>query len=104
MRKEHAMRVITTRQELTDLARELGVRSDWHEPDEQGLTARVEGFTFDNAGFWPTINAPGTWRTDTRGVELHVILSHTTEAFNDSKDVAAVNLATLLAWACGTAE
>lgn len=29
-------------------------RSDWHEPDEQGITAEVVGRTLDNAfGDWP---------------------------------------------------
>jgi hypothetical protein len=92
------MKLITTRQALTELARQLRVRDDWHEPDEQDLTARVEGVSFDNAGFWPTHEA-GAAR-----VEMHVILSKVT-AYDDegepvtSEDVAAINLATLLAWA-----
>lgn len=107
------MRIITTRQQLIDLARELGVRSDWHEPDEQGLTARVEGFTFDNAGFWPMADALRSGYLTTRSVEQHVILSRM-EYDDDngsrvydqhnSEDIAAINLATLLAWACGTTE
>jgi hypothetical protein len=101
------MRIITTRQELTNLARELDVCSNWHEPDEQGLTARVEGFVFDNAGFWPTAEALRHGHLTTRSVEQHVILTRTVEdeyGNTDTDDVAAINLATLLAWACGSAE
>lgn len=29
------MKLIQTRDELRDLAKDLGVRPDWHEPDEQ---------------------------------------------------------------------
>lgn len=43
---------IHTQQQLLDLARDLRVRPDWHEPDEQGLDAVVFGGNFDNAGFW----------------------------------------------------
>lgn len=82
------MRRIRTQAELIDLARELGVRPDWHEPDEQGLTACTAGTSFDNAGFWPTSEADYT-------VEQHVIL------YKNGEAVAAVNLATLFAWATG---
>jgi hypothetical protein len=41
------MRQIHSARELRELADELGVRPDWHEPDEQELTARVEG---ENSG------------------------------------------------------
>lgn len=78
-------RRINSRRELADLAAELGVRPDWHEPDEQDVTARVVGASFDNAGG----RLP---RGDDRG-EMHVILSR------EGREVAAVNLATLLAWA-----
>lgn len=81
---------IDTLRQLRRLARDLGVRSDWHEPDEQELTARVEGKSFDNAGFWP---ADDTRIFDADILELHVILSV------DNEDVAAINLATLLSWA-----
>jgi len=83
------MKRITDRAELVELANLLGVRPDWHEPDEQGITARVEGRSFDNAGFWPDdshFRAPEI-------IEHHVILSQ------NGRDVAAVNLATLFAWA-----
>lgn len=83
------MKRIISRGQLIELAEELGVQQGWHKPDEQGITARVEGVTFDNAGFWPATDdgfiAPEM-------VEHHVILTR------DGEDVAAVNLATLFAW------
>jgi hypothetical protein len=114
------MKIITDRAEFAALARELGVRPDWHEPDEQGVRARVEGLSFDNAGFWPA-------QPFMTHVELHVIFSvcgegdHTVcDVWDDgtclcecdgdgdhqhgpceARDVAAVNLATLCAWAAG---
>lgn len=79
---------ITDRSQLVALARELGTRKDWHEPDEQGLTASLFGTTFDNAGFW----ASADYR-DLGYEEIHVIL------YKNDHAVAAVNLATLFAWA-----
>lgn len=81
------MQLITTREELRDLADRLRVRDDWHEPDEQDVTARVDGKSFDNAGFWPA--APDEI------LEMHVIISQ------NGEDVACVNLATLFAMATG---
>lgn len=93
------LRCLTERHELVELARELQVRPDWHEPDERDLTAGVFGLNFDNAGFWPTREEAGE-----RIVELHVILYRTTKYGPsgepaEREPVAAVNLATLLAWA-----
>jgi hypothetical protein len=34
---------------LTGFAGRIRPRPDWHEPDEQGITAKVDGKTFDNA-------------------------------------------------------
>jgi len=73
---------INTRQQLRSLARTLGVRDSWHEPDEQGLTAKVKGKTFDNAG------TPG---------EMVLIV------YKDGSPIFAVNIATLLAFATGWA-
>ena len=84
------MKRIRAQHELVELAAELGVRSDWHEPDDRGVTARVESSNFNNAGFWPAENRPFS---APEIIELHVIISRNDE------DVAAVNLATLLAWA-----
>lgn len=103
------MKIITRRSELIELAAELGVAYDWHEPDNQGLSARIEGVSFDNAGFWPA--CPGY---ESRAVEQHVILSFTPDhddycdgsetcgCERPTVDVAAINLATLLAWASGS--
>jgi hypothetical protein len=87
-REPRQLRRINTRSELIDLQRELGLRLDWHEPDEQDVTARVEGSSFDNAGFWGN---PGTALTQ----ELHVVI------YQQDRAVAAINLATLFAWATG---
>lgn len=78
---------IKEREDLLFFAREVGVRSDWHEPDEQDLTALVFGQSFDNAGFWgePTYN----YYTN----EMHVVL------YVSHYPVASVNLATLFGWA-----
>lgn len=84
------MKRINTKAELLALADELGVRPDWHEPDEQEVTAIAHGVSFDNAGFW------GESRSQYKSYEeMHVILCRQGEA------VAAVNLATLFAWATG---
>ncbi len=87
------MKRINTRQELVELAQELQVRIDWHEPDEQEVTAVVRGKIFDNAGFWPK---------DILGedcpMEKHVVIK------KGNKAIATVNLATLFAWACGLEE
>lgn len=83
------MKLIQTRDELRELAKDLGVRPDWHEPDEQGVTAVVYGHQFDNAGFWPL---DGIY-TRAEILEQHAVLIRSGVA------VAAVNLATLFAWA-----
>lgn len=86
------MKRLTERAELVTLAEELGVRPDWHEPDEQDVTATTHGVSFDNAGFWGE-----TYRSSFDGrsrTERYVKL------YKGGKPVAAVNLATLFAWAC----
>lgn len=92
------MEMINTRAQFEAFARKMGVRPDWHEPDEQELGARVEGTSFDNAGFWPTATSGVPWRS----VELHVIFSRMEIREGVEvpvEDLAAVNLATLCAWA-----
>ena len=95
------MRKITTRAELLELKRELGVRTDWHEPDEQEITATVTGHNFDNAGFWPSEEIP-SMPAETQ--EMYVTL-HRSEnrqgIIVPVEAIAAVNLATLFAWATG---
>lgn len=87
------IRRITSKADLLDVYRELGVRPDWHEPDEQGVTATTHGVSFDNAGFWgKEYRSPFDGREFT---EQYVILH------KDDAPVACVNLATLFAWATG---
>lgn len=91
------MKIIHTKQQLIDLATELGTLDmAWHEPDQQDVTVQVKGNLFDNAGFWPDgFEITGAKGVKLRRVEKHVIIKQ------KGKPVAAVNLATLLAWACG---
>ena len=92
---------INTRAELIELAEAHGLRADWHEPDEQNITATVEGTGFDNAGFWPLAAVPDLPRS---AVEMYVTLRRSTiENGQEIKGapVAHVNLATLFAWATG---
>jgi hypothetical protein len=83
---------IDTRGQLRELAARLGVRKDWHEPDEQKLTAVAHGDDFDNCGFW------GHWKG-----ELNTFGEGRQEMWielrQDGQPVAEINLATLLAWA-----
>ena len=93
------MRTINTRAELVALAKELGVRQDWHEPDEQLITAELRGtaYDFDNAmGV-----AENYSNSDTPRMELHVVLRRLNDKFLPEQEIAAINLATLFAWATG---
>lgn len=85
------MERITSRARFIALAGELGVRMDWHEPDQQEVTAKVLGSSFDNAGTWPH-RQDGL---DESAVEMYVMI------YKDEEAVAAINLATLCAWASG---
>jgi hypothetical protein len=98
---------ITRREDLVELARELRVRSDWHAPDEQDLTAHFAGDDgdFDNVGFW---GGPefGYGQRSAHGSrqEMYVELWKTTYdevrcKTVDDEHIASVNLATLFAWA-----
>lgn len=88
---------INTRAELQELARELGVRPDWHEPDERGVNALVSGHMLDNAGFW---GMEGVGTLPSAYQELWVTITVQTEGVSP-RPVAEVNLAMLLAWSCG---
>lgn len=108
---------INTVAQLRELQQELKVRPDWHEPDEQDVTARVFGFSFDNAGFWGT-NIKVTHLPETeRGRRAFNFFNTSKELARreDSEEmyvaiyvegvrVAEINLATLFAFACGTYE
>jgi hypothetical protein len=99
------MERVATCAQLAELAKRLGTRPDWHEPDEQNLTAEVRGtpLDFDNAGFWPAGEAG--YGTDHERSELHVVLCR--KELDErgvalkGPDIAAVNLADLFAWAAG---
>jgi hypothetical protein len=80
---------INSQSELAELAVQFGTRPDWHEPDEQGLTAHVFGFSFDNAGSW----GQAAQHMTEASRELWVRL------YKDNVPVADVNLATLFSWA-----
>lgn len=97
------MRRINTPEQLKGLARELGMRPDWHEPDEREVTARTYGTSFDNAGMWPMEEAFRYSNPDERSVEMYVVLYRQVENSNPGHPVtvACVNLADLFAWACG---
>lgn len=87
---------ITNLSQLKFLASELGVRHDWHEPDDQNVSAEVRGGWLDNAGYWGSLSALLPVTDDQK--ELWVVIKH------NGEPVAEVNLATLLAFACGTYE
>jgi hypothetical protein len=96
------MQTINTRAELVQLAKDLGVRPDWHEPDEQGITAEVRGtlHNFDNA------MGPGEFYGHPRPTqsELHVVLrdlDYVQGQLVAGGEIAVINLATLFAWATG---
>ena len=107
---------IRTRQDLVNLAKQLGVRTDWHEPDEQGLDAVAFGGNFDNAGHW------GLEHLSRRELELRSRLSDESDhigsavidideahlftemfivLYRENRAIAEINLATLFAFACG---
>jgi hypothetical protein len=75
---------ITEGRYMSQLAKKLGVRADWHEPDEQGVTVKITGKQFDNA----------MGNTDSGEINVHF--------YQEGKEVGAVNLATLCAMAAGT--
>lgn len=81
------MQQIRSVAQLSALAASLGVRSDWHEPDEQEVSARIVGDHLDNA--------MGSTAVDNCG-EFNVIITR------EGQDVAVVNLAVLLAFGAGT--
>jgi|ERR1041385_3489872 hypothetical protein len=107
---------INTRQELVQLAREVGVQPDWHEPDNQSLDAVAFGGNFDNAGFWGLrhlserelaqrcrlSNESDT--TDSAIIDIdeaHLFTEMFIVLYRDNRAIAEINLATLFAFACG---
>ncbi len=77
---------IETSMELKELKVTLGVRDDWHEPDEQDVTVEMVDGPLDNAFGDES--------------EAHLVLTHTDPDYTvDSEVRYAVNAANLLAWA-----
>jgi len=69
-------------------AKRHSLRDDWHEPDEQGITVKVIGSSFDNA-FGSSLH-----EFEGKQMEKVVIVEH-----KESGDKLIVNLASLLALA-----
>jgi hypothetical protein len=91
------MERITSRDKFIEFAKRMKVSYDWHEPDEQNLTAVVRGSIFDNTGAWPA--DPG--RLSVFSEEIHVLFCGSEK--NDEA-FATVNLADLCAWASQSSE
>jgi len=93
---------IDSRKQLVALAKKLGVRPDWHEPDEQEVDVRVRGRNFDNAGFWGR-----DFENSEMGVSLKNLgcgMERYVEIFQGKEKVGEVNLATLFSMACGEGD
>ena len=73
------------KKELIEFKKKHGMRDSWHEPDEQGITARVTGIHFDNA-----------MGESTQGEELVVVLYRNCGVHGPYEEMR-INLATLLA-------
>lgn len=82
---------IETAEELEALRADYGITSDWHEPDENGISAIVHGRVLDTAGHWPRATEKERRAEIT---ELYVTLQH------EGEPIAYVNIALLLQWAC----
>ncbi|WNN95092.1 hypothetical protein SEA_MAGRITTE_141 [Microbacterium phage Magritte] len=91
---DQTIKSIGSPEELAKLAKTLGVNDEWHEPDNQGVSARIRGNHLDNA-MGSTMRDIGS---DNESGEFNVVISH------DDVEVAVVNLATLLAWAASIPE
>ena len=89
--------------DLTEFADKYGLREDWHEPDEKSISARIIGRHLDNAMGSTTRHEHADW-----GGEFNVVLTFVEydEESNEhtSRDLAVVNLATLLSWAAQHGE
>lgn len=92
MPKKSKVRIIENRSDLVELRDELGLRCDWHEPDENDITAVVKGTYFDNA-----YGSSGLGYHDNPSVPME----KTVYLKKDGKVIAQVNLATLFAFATG---
>lgn len=86
---------IESAQQLAEFADKHRIRNDWHEPDEQNITAIVLGTCFDNA------MGPGeTFGYETSpSMEIAVYLCEDLGEGREPRPLACVNLASLCAWA-----
>jgi hypothetical protein len=94
------MQIITDRSEFKLFTDDNLSSTDWQHAADCYLDARVEGRAFTENGHWPR----GAQRGLNQPLEQHVIFSRVirdrfTGAVMVSTDVAAVNLATVCAWA-----
>ncbi|GAB3943816.1 hypothetical protein GCM10029976_066990 [Kribbella albertanoniae] len=94
------MQLINDRSEYAQFTDEHLTSTDWQHAAESYLDARVEGRAFTAHGHWPR----AVQRTLKQPLEQHVIFSRIirdefTGAVMVATDIAAVNLATLCAWA-----
>lgn len=88
--EHHGIEYITDPRQLRVLANKLGVNDEWHEPDQVEVGARLAGTHLDNAGFYGP-DVPESMRSSE---EFNIVITH--RGF----DVAVINIATLLGWAC----
>lgn len=94
----------STTQYLTDPAQLAAfadvhqMRDDWHEPDEQGIVARVVGSRLDNAFGPKGLPATGLDSEVDGTSELRVVLEHVIDG-HYRECCVVVNLADLLSWA-----
>lgn len=90
---KYNLKRLDSTEDIKQFSKDHGMRNDWHEPDEQGIEARVFGASFDNAGFWGVDSTfPDV------GKEMYVVL------YKDGEPIAEANLATLFALAGRTIE
>jgi hypothetical protein len=82
-----------TRKKLRDFARLAQVRSDWHEPHEQEVTAVCKGRTLDNA------NSDESLDWEEEDLKFSTIRSKVIELRIAGEPICCINLATLLALA-----
>ena len=80
-------------EQLAALADRLGLRRDWHEPDEQEVSARLVGTHLDNAMGPGFIRGKSDTELEDPMTEFYAIIEH------DGEQVAAVSICSLLAWA-----
>ncbi len=96
-RRNHKPQQINTPQDLHLFARQHALRPDWHEPDESDIDARIIGTHLDNAT-GPTMRNEGSEYGEFNVVLVQRGWGDDGERLPD-RDLAVINLATLLSWA-----